>query len=89
MNNRLDELFEGRPPQLDVHAVAELLGASAKGVYRWIHTGVIPAYKVGSTWIILRDELKDTLAAGSNLTSRAKGHDETDPSEDEPEPPVS
>lgn len=82
VNNRLDEFFEGLPAQLDVNAVAAVLGISAKGVYRWIHTGVIPAYKVGATWIILRDELKDTMAAGSNLTpgfAPAEGDDVEDP----------
>ena len=28
--------------------------------------GVIPGYKVGSTWFILRDELRQTLEAGAN-----------------------
>jgi excisionase family DNA binding protein len=38
-----------------------------KGVYQWIHQGTIPAYKLGATWIILRDELRDAIASGSNL----------------------
>lgn len=66
MTQRLDELFEGLPARLDVPTVANLLDMTPKGVYRWIHTGVIPAYKLGSSWIILRDELRDTLAAGAN-----------------------
>ena len=37
------------------------------GVYKWLHEGVLPGYKVGSTWFILRDELKETLRAGANL----------------------
>jgi excisionase family DNA binding protein len=67
MTQPLDDFFADLPPRLDVPTVAELLGVTTKGVYRWIHTGVIPAYKLGSSWIILRDELRDTLAAGANV----------------------
>lgn len=68
MTSRLDDLFEGLPVKLDVTQVAELLGMTKKGVYQWIHQGVIPAYKLGSTWFVLRDELRDTVASGSNQT---------------------
>lgn len=79
VTSRLDELFANLPKRLDVQEVADLLGMHTKGVYRWLQTGVIPAYKVGSTWLILRDELKDTLAQGSNLTHR---FDEEEPTEE-------
>ncbi len=69
MTSRLDELFAGLPMRLGVQDVATLLGVSAKGVYRWINDGVIPAYKLGATWLILRDELKDAMAQGSNLAT--------------------
>src|SRR4051812_48506566 len=67
--SRLDELFDGLPMRLDVQDVSKLLGVSTKGVYRWIYDGVIPAYKLGATWLILRDELKDAMAQGSNLAT--------------------
>jgi excisionase family DNA binding protein len=35
--------------------------------YKWLREGTIPAYKVGSTWVILRDELKELVASGHNL----------------------
>ena len=68
MTSRLDELFDGLPKRLGVQEVAELLDMTTQGVYKWIHSGTIPAYKLGSTWIILRDELRDAIASGSNLT---------------------
>ena len=68
MTSRLDELFGDLPKKLDVPQVADLLGMTKKGVYQWIHQGTIPAYKLGATWIILRDELRDAIASGSNLT---------------------
>ena len=70
MTSRLDELFEGLPKRLGVQEVAELLDMTTQGVYKWIHSGTIPAYKLGATWIILRDELRDAIASGSNLTQQ-------------------
>lgn len=62
----LDALFEGRNLTLTVPEIAELLGMTKPGVYKWLKDGVIPGYKVGSTWFILREELKQTLEAGAN-----------------------
>lgn len=70
MTSRLDELFDGLPKRLGVQEVAELLDMTTQGVYKWIHSGTIPAYKLGATWIILRDELRDAIAHGSNLTQQ-------------------
>jgi len=63
----LDQLFEGRPETLSAQEVADLLGMTKPGVYKWLKDGVIPGYKVGSSWFILRDELKETLRAGANV----------------------
>jgi excisionase family DNA binding protein len=62
----LDALFEGRDPTLSAPEVAEMLGMTKQGVYHWLRDGVIPGYKVGTTWFILRDELKETLRKGAN-----------------------
>lgn len=69
VTSRLDELFDGLPKRLTPQDVAELLGLSTQGVYKWIQLGTIPAYKLGATWIILRDELRDAIASGSNLSN--------------------
>lgn len=69
--SHLDTLFEGLPERLGVNQVAELLGVSTKGVYVWLKEGVIPGYQVGGrSWLILRDELKDAIAAGRNSAIR-------------------
>lgn len=70
VSSRLDELFGDLPLRLDIAQVAELFGMSTQGVYKWVNTGVVPAYKIGDRWVILRDELRDTLAEGSNVASR-------------------
>ena len=79
--SRLDELFADRPKRLTVPEVAELLGVTTQGVYKWIHTGVIPAYKLGNSWLILRDELRDAIASGSNLAQHLPAEDAQDEAE--------
>lgn len=63
----LDHLFEESPPTLGPTEVAERLGVSKKSVYTWLREGLVPGYKVGSTWFIIRDELKATLRRGANV----------------------
>ncbi len=75
MTSRLDEFFEGQPDRMSPKDVAILLGVTDAAVYVWLRDGVIPGYQLGRTWVILRDELKDTLLAGQSaaLRSRAPG----------------
>ena len=68
MSSGLDALFQGVKATLSAPEVADLLGMTKPGVYKWLKDGVIPGYKVGSTWFILRDELRQTLEAGANGT---------------------
>lgn len=68
----LDALFEGRGQTLSAPEVAELLALTKPGLYKWLKDGVIPGYKVGGTWFILRDELKETLRQGANA-ARGRG----------------
>lgn len=69
----LDALFEGQPPTMGAGDVAELLGLTKQAVYGWLREGTIPGYKLGSTWFVVRDELKEAMRAGSNArTDRPK-----------------
>ena len=65
--SHLDGMLGDLPPTLRVSQVAKLLAKSNQGVLRWINTGVLPAYKLGDTWFILRDDLRDAMSAGGNL----------------------
>lgn len=65
--SHLEEMLDGLPPTLRVSQVGTLLCKSNQGVLRWINSGVLPAYKLGDTWFILRDDLRDAMAAGGNL----------------------
>lgn len=71
-SDAVDRLFDQSPPTLGVTEVAERLGVSTKSVYSWLREGLIPGYKIGTTWFVIRDELKDTLRKGAN-TKRDTG----------------
>lgn len=75
--SHLDDLFADYPEHLTVPDVAHILGIQRSTVYKWLNEGTIPAYKVSSSWVILREELKERVASGRNL-----------PREDDPEAPA-
>jgi excisionase family DNA binding protein len=64
--SRLDALFDGLPTHLSVEQLAEVLGVKKQTVYNWLQRGVLPGYKIESTWVILRDEIKDYLRSHRN-----------------------
>lgn len=66
MTDSLDELFEGQGPTMTARDVMELLGTTKQTVHNWLRHGVIPGYKVGTTWFIVTKELKETLRKGQN-----------------------
>ena|SRR6478735_4389022 len=66
-HDALDALFAGRPETLSVEEVAELFNISKQNAYAWLRDGVIPGYKLGATWRVIRDELKDTMRRGANV----------------------
>lgn len=63
---RLDELFAGLPTHLTVDQLGEVLGVSRQTAYNWLNKGVVPGYKLGNTWVIVRDEIRDHLVAHRN-----------------------
>lgn len=65
--SRLDDLFAPYPERLSVDQLAEVLGVQKLTAYRWLQRGVVPGYKMADrAWLILRDEVRDHLAARSN-----------------------
>ncbi|MFJ2509559.1 helix-turn-helix domain-containing protein [Arthrobacter citreus] len=73
----LDALFADRPETLSVDEVALLLNISRQNTYSWLRDGVIPGYKIGNTWRVIRDELKETMRLGANSpTRRTHGKDD-------------
>lgn len=63
---RLDKLFAPYPEHLSVEQLAEVLGVKPPTAYRWLQGGLVPGYKVGRAWMVLRDEVRDHLEAGFN-----------------------
>jgi excisionase family DNA binding protein len=71
--SHLDNLFADLPAILNVSQTAKVLGIQRSTVYKWLNEGVLPGYKVGSAWVILRDEVRDTIRSGRNLTDPSHG----------------
>ena len=76
MSKALDSLFESLPARLTVDQLTGVLGLSDRSVaYRWLREGRIPAIKLGGTWMILRDDVRDFLEANYNVPPpRTPGH---------------
>lgn len=51
---------------LRVRDVAERLDVSSKTVYKWLREGLIPASRLGRSWIISEEALQDALTPGTN-----------------------
>lgn len=66
MTDALDALFANDPDSIGPSEVAARLGVTTRSVYTWLRDGLIPGYKIGSSWIVVTEELKDTIRAGRN-----------------------
>ena len=65
-NTHLDKHFAALPTHLEVKHVATILGKSTTAVYELLRNGDVPAYKVGGSWLILRDEVQEAIENSSN-----------------------
>lgn len=68
MTDAIDKLLADTSDVLSASEVAKLLGVTKQGVYHWLRDAVIPGYKVGTQWFILREELAATLRRGANTS---------------------
>lgn len=83
MPDAIDDLFQQDPPTLGPADVAERLGTTKKTVYVWLREGIIPGYRVGTSWFIIRDELKEVLRRGANTSDRRPDLNVVDTGENE------
>lgn len=72
----LDALFADQPAMLSVEEVATLLNASRQNVYSWLREGVIPGYKIGTTWRVISEELKEKLRDSQPGKASKEGEDD-------------
>jgi excisionase family DNA binding protein len=68
--SHLDDLFAPYSANMTVAQLGEVLGIGRATTYKWLNAGEIPAYRVGGSWVILRDEVKEFIAAGRNIAER-------------------
>ena len=62
----LDALFGPYPERMTVNQLSEALNQSKQTTYKWLQTGVIPAYQIEKTWLISRDEVRDWVWENRN-----------------------
>ncbi len=55
---------------LTVDEVAKLLKLSKITIYRLIKTGEIPAYKIGASWRVNREDLENYIESKKKLRSK-------------------
>jgi excisionase family DNA binding protein len=69
----LDSLFAKYPERLTPQDLEEIFGLARNTVYRWLQTGVVPAYQVEKTWLIARDQVKDWVWSHRNELRAGQG----------------
>jgi excisionase family DNA binding protein len=68
MSDSLDRLFAELPERLTVQQLTDVLGLSGTTVtYRWLRDGRVPAIRLGSHWLIFRDDVKGHLRDHYNV----------------------
>jgi excisionase family DNA binding protein len=72
----LEERFAELPENLTIEQLAEVLGVKRATAYQWLNRGVVPAYKLGGTWIIYRDEVREHLIKSRNIQAPTEASDE-------------
>jgi excisionase family DNA binding protein len=86
MSRHLDELFAQFPTHLSVSNLSAILGVTKKTAYDYLQSGEVPAYRIGTKWVILRDEVRDFVLASAiegRPSSPPVVADGTDSTEDE------
>ncbi|NAZ84564.1 helix-turn-helix domain-containing protein [Kineococcus indalonis] len=69
---RLDEVLAGLPERPSPEELAEVLGVQQQTVWRWLRRGVIPGRKLSGTWVVFRDEVRDSLAVQLDAQAAAR-----------------
>ncbi|MBM3714655.1 MAG: helix-turn-helix domain-containing protein [Actinobacteria bacterium] len=78
VTDAIDQLFEHDPPTIGPTEVAARLNTTTRTVYTWLRDGIIPGYKLGTSWFVIVDELKAELRKGANIR-RSNGPDQSNP----------
>lgn len=68
----LDAIFAEYPVRLTPQDVEVIFGLSRNTVYRWLQSGLLPAYQLDKTWLISRDEVRDWVWENRNTLREGK-----------------
>lgn len=76
MTSYVEQLFAKYPPILSAKDVADALQLNNKTVYDYLQSGELPAYQVGTRWVIVRDEVVASIERRSNHSSPSRAESE-------------
>ena len=62
----LEKLFSTLPESPSAKQLAAVFGVETQTVYIWLRRGVLPAYKLNNSWLIVRDDVVEHLKAQRN-----------------------
>ncbi|THG29294.1 helix-turn-helix domain-containing protein [Naasia lichenicola] len=62
----MDDSLLGHDATVSVNDVAIALNVSRDTAYKWISTGLVPAHRIGPSWVIFADEVRAWLHTRSN-----------------------
>jgi excisionase family DNA binding protein len=64
------DVLAGYADEMSYRDLMELFGKSKQTIYTWLHDGEIPAFHVGTRWIIRKSQLRQKLEETSNQPAR-------------------
>jgi len=67
--NKLEDFWENE--WLTVKEVAAHLRVSRITIWRWCNLGVIPAFRIGHSWRIRREDLQNFIGGGRHLEQKS------------------
>ncbi|SDZ48532.1 DNA binding domain-containing protein, excisionase family [Herbiconiux ginsengi] len=63
------DVLQGLDDELTYRDLMILFAKSKPTIYRWMESGVIPAFHVGSRWVVQKSQLRQALRGYSNQTT--------------------
>jgi excisionase family DNA binding protein len=70
-NSKLEDFWKNE--WLTAKEVAAHLRVSRITIWRWCNLGVIPAFRIGHSWRIRREDLQNFIASGRQLEQELSG----------------
>lgn len=79
MKDSVDALLDGYDQTISVTDLAKVLGVTRQTLYGWLQSGHVPGHRLpNGGWLIITEDVKAMLRAGSNRPARTTAEPEAD-----------